>query len=49
MMSFFKGYKAVLAVYVILSIIGVLWVINYDRPDLEKQVKRNNNQIIYNA
>lgn len=37
-MKLFKGYKGVAIIYLVLTIINVVWVVNYEKPSSEKQV-----------
>lgn len=37
-MKLFKGYKGVALIYLALTIINVVWIVNYEKPSSEKQV-----------
>ena len=37
-MKLFKGYKGVAIIYLVLTIINVVWVVNYEKQSSEKQV-----------
>lgn len=48
MKKIFKEYKVVAIIYLVLTIINVVWLVNYDRSDMKKQVKKTTD-IVYKA
>ena len=47
-MNLFKDYKGVALLYLLITIINVVWVINYEKPNDVKQVQ-NEKQVVINA
>ena len=47
-MKFLKGYKGVALFYLVLTIVNVIWIVNYDRPEEVKQVK-NETKFVLNS
>lgn len=45
-MKFFKGYKGVALIYLVLTIINVVWVVNYEKPSSEKQVSAKRDVVL---
>lgn len=39
-MKLLKEYKAVALIYLIITLVNVIWVINYDKPNEIKQVSK---------
>ena len=48
MKKIFKEYKVVGIIYIVLTVVNVIWLVNYDRCDMKKHVKRTND-IVYKA
>lgn len=47
-MKLFKGYKGVALIYLVLTIINVVWVVNYEKPSIKKQVS-NDRTVVLNS
>ncbi len=47
-MKFLKDYKGVAVIYLVITLINILWVINYEKPSDIKQVAKEKN-IVLNA
>lgn len=47
-MKFLKDYKGVALIYLVLTIVNVIWIINYERPEEVKQVK-NETKFVLNS
>lgn len=45
-MKWFKDYKGVLLIYVILTIVNIIWVVGYEKPTEIKQVSNEKNVVI---
>ena len=45
-MKFFKGYKGVALIYLVLTIINVVWIVNYEKPSSEKQESATRNVVL---
>lgn len=45
-MRLFKGYKGVALIYLIITIVNVIWVINYERPTDIKQASEKTNVVL---
>lgn len=45
-MKFLKDYKGVALIYIIITLVNVLWVVNYDRPNEVKQVQKERNVVM---
>lgn len=45
-MKLFKGYKGVAIIYLVLTIINVVWVVNYEKPSSEKQVSTTRDVVL---
>lgn len=45
-MKFFKGYKGVALIYLAVTLINVIWVVNYERPADIKQVSEKTNVVL---
>lgn len=45
-MKFFKGYKGVALIYLVLTIINVVWIVNYEKPSSEKQVSATRDVVL---
>ena len=45
-MKFFKGYKGVVLIYVVLTLVNAIWIIGYERPSEVKQVSNERNVVI---
>lgn len=45
-MRIFKGYKGVALIYLIITIVNVIWVINYERPTDIKQASEKTNVVL---
>ena len=46
-MKLLKDYKRVAIIYLIITIINILFVVNYNKPNEAKQVS-NERQVVYN-
>ena len=47
-MKILKDYKGVALIYLVLTIINVIWIVNYDRPEDVEQVK-NETKFVLNS
>ena len=47
-MKLFKEYKGVALIYLFITIVNVMWVVNYEKPDYIKQVNKEKD-IVLNA
>lgn len=45
-MKWIKDYKGVAIIYVILTIVNVIWIVGYEKPDEIKQVSNEKNVVI---
>lgn len=45
-MKLFKGYKGVAIIYLVLTIINVVWVVNYEKQSSEKQVSATRDVVL---
>lgn len=45
-MKLFKGYKGVALIYLVLTIINVVWIVNYEKPSSEKQVSATSDVVL---
>ena len=46
-MKLFKGYKAVALVYLVITILNIIWVVSYNKPsDSIKQVSKEKNIVL---
>lgn len=45
-MKLFKGYKGVAIIYLVLTIINVVWIVNYEKPSNEKQASSTRNVVL---
>ena len=46
-MKLLKDYKGVAIIYLIITVINILFVVNYNKPNEVKQVS-NEKQVVYN-
>jgi len=46
-MKLLKDYKGVAIIYLVITIINILFVVNYNKPNEVKQVS-NEKQVVYN-
>lgn len=47
-MKLFKGYKGVAIIYIILTVLNIIWLVGYDNNTTTKQVS-NEKSIVLNA
>ncbi|MEE0699263.1 MAG: hypothetical protein U0M66_01545 [Bacilli bacterium] len=47
-MKFLKDYKGVALIYIVITLVNVLWMVNYDKPGDVKQVQKERN-VVMNA
>lgn len=45
-MKLLKDYKGVAIIYVVLTLVNVIWVIGYDKPNEPNQVSNERNVVI---
>ncbi len=45
-MKFLKDYKGVALIYLVITLVNVIWVVNYNRPDDMKQVNSERNVVL---
>lgn len=45
-MKLLKDYKGVALIYLIITLINVVWVVNYDKPNDIKQVSKERNVVL---
>ena len=45
-MKLFKGYKAVAVLYLIITVINIVWVVNYEKPNDIKQVNKQKDVVL---
>lgn len=45
-MKIFKGYKGVALIYLIVTLVNVIWVVNYEKPADAKQVSKERNVVL---
>lgn len=45
-MKLFKGYKGVALIYLIITLINIIWLVNYEKPDEVKQVSKERNVVL---
>ena len=41
-MKLFKDYKGVMLIYLVITIINVVWMVNYEKPNDNKRVQNEN-------
>ena len=42
-MKFLKGYKGVAIIYLVITLINIIWVVNYEKQNDVKQVSKERN------
>ncbi len=47
-MKLLKDYKGVALIYLVITLVNVIWVVNYNKPEDVKQVSNERN-IVLNA
>jgi len=47
-MKLLKDYKGVALIYLVITIVNVIWVVNYNKPEDIKQVSNEKN-VVFNA
>ena len=45
-MKALKGYKSVIMIYLILSVVNVIWVIGYEKPVEKKEVYKEKSVVV---
>lgn len=45
-MKLLKDYKGVALIYLIITLLNVVWVVNYDKPNDIKQVNKERNVVL---
>ncbi len=45
-MNFLKNYKGVALIYLILTLVNVIWIISYDKQSEVKQVSNERNFVL---
>lgn len=45
-MKLLKDYKGVALIYLVITLINVIWVVNYNKPDDIKQVSNERNVVL---
>lgn len=45
-MKLLKDYKGVAIIYLVITLVNVIWVVNYNRPDDMKQVNSERNVVL---
>ena len=45
-MKLFKGYKTVAVLYLIITVINIVWVVNYEKPNDIKQVNKQKDVVL---
>jgi hypothetical protein len=45
-MKLLKDYKGVALIYLIITLVNVVWVVNYDKPSEPNQVSNERNVVI---
>lgn len=45
-MKLLKDYKGVALIYLIITLVNVAWVVNYDKPNDIKQVSKERNVVL---
>lgn len=48
-MSFLKDYKGMAFVYLILTLINIIWLVSYDKPNSVKQVNVEKKGVVLNS
>ena len=47
-MKIFKGYKIVAIVYLVVTLVNVVWICNYNNDRQVKETVKNDNEIVLN-
>ncbi len=47
-MKLLKDYKGVALIYLVITLVNIIWVVNYEKPQDLKQVNKERN-IVFNA
>lgn len=42
----FKGYKGVALIYLVITLVNILWVVNYEKPVDTKQVSKERSVVL---
>lgn len=45
-MKIFRGYKGVALIYLVITLVNVIWVVNYEKPVDTKQVSKERNVVL---
>lgn len=45
-MKLLKDYKGVALIYLVITLINVVWVVNYEKPNDVKQVNKERNVVL---
>jgi len=48
-MKFLKDYKGMAFVYLVLTLINIIWLVSYDKPSAVKQVELKKSSLVLNS